>query len=388
MSGIYIHIPFCKQACHYCDFHFSTSLQNKNAMLDAILKEIELRKEYFENEINATALVGVPTNKLNQIDTIYFGGGTPSLLSSEEINRIINQLSNYFQIATNAEITLEANPDNLDIQTLKSLKQTPVNRLSIGIQSFYDDDLKLMNRAHSSDMALRCVPDAADAGFAQITIDLIYALPNLSNERWIHNLETAFALPINHLSCYCLTIEPRTALADMVKKNNVVVPDDEQAAQQFQLLVELSANAGFTHYEISNFCRDNKFSKHNSNYWRGEAYLGIGPSAHSYNGVSRQWNVANNNQYIKSINERVVPFTIEMLSPNQHYNEYILTSLRTIWGVELSKLKMFGDQYKDFFLNHIAKKLEEQTVQQHEGVYTLTQKGKLFADKIAADLFI
>lgn len=407
MPGIYIHIPFCKQACHYCDFHFSTSLQNKDLMLDSILKEIELRKDYFENGTNTnrhspeggnltpnsietiTALVGVPTNKsTDTIETIYFGGGTPSLLSSDEINRIINQLSNHFQIATDTEITLEANPDNLDKQTLKSLKQTPVNRLSIGIQSFYDDDLKLMNRAHNSDMALRCVPDAADAGFSQITIDLIYALPKLSNEMWIHNLEIAFALPINHLSCYCLTIEPRTALADMVKKNKVIIPDDEQAAQQFQLLVDLSANAGFTQYEISNFCRDNKFSKHNSNYWRGESYLGIGPSAHSYNGVSRQWNVANNNQYIQSINESVVPFNIETLTPNQHYNEYILTSLRTIWGVELSKLETHGEQYKDFFLNHITKKLEEKTVQQHEGIYTLTQKGKLFADKIAADLFI
>ena len=343
-------------------------------MLDSILKEIELRKEYLSHN--------------NTINTIYFGGGTPSLLSADEINRIINQITKHFNIANDAEITLEANPDNLGKHALIALKQTPINRLSIGIQSFYDEDLKLMNRAHDAVMALRCVPDAAAAGFSQITIDLIYALPNLSNERWINNLETAFDLPINHLSCYCLTIEPRTALADMVKKNKVIIPDDEHAAKQFKLLVELSANAGFEQYEISNFCREKKYSKHNSNYWKGESYLGIGPSAHSYNGASRQWNIANNPQYIKSISEGVVPFSKEDLTPNQHYNEYILTSLRTCWGVELSKLSAYGELYTNYFLNHITKKIAEQTVQHHQGIYTLTQKGKLFADKIAADLFI
>ena len=343
-------------------------------MLDSILKEIKLRKEYL--------------NDNNTINTIYLGGGTPSLLSADEINRIINSIATHFSIDANAEITLEANPDNLDKVKLQSLKQTPVNRLSIGIQSFYDEDLILMNRAHDATMALRCVPDAADAGFSQITIDLIYALPNLSNKRWIHNLKTAFALPVNHLSCYCLTIEPRTVLADMVKKNKVNIPDDENAAQQFQLLVELSANAGFEHYEISNFCRDKKYSKHNSNYWRGESYLGIGPSAHSYNGVSRQWNVSNNQQYIKSIAEEMVPFTKEVLTSNQHYNEYILTSLRTCWGVELDKLNNYGEQYAHYFLDQIERKILEKTVCQHEGTYTLTQKGKLFADKIASDLFI
>ncbi len=385
MSGIYIHIPFCKQACHYCDFHFSTSLKNKDAMLDTILKEIELRKEYLTKTDNEASLVGVPTNKIN---TIYFGGGTPSLLSSDEINRIIDHLSKHSQIDLDAEITLEANPDNLDKQFIKSLKQTPVNRLSIGIQSFYDEDLKLMNRAHNAEMALNCVPDAAHAGFKEITIDLIYALPNLSHERWIHNLKTAFTLPINHLSCYCLTIEPRTTLADMIKKNIVTIPDDEYAAKQFQLLVELSTNAGFEQYEISNFCRDGKYSKHNSNYWKGETYLGIGPSAHSYNGTSRQWNVANNPEYIKNMNEEIISFTKEELTPDQHYNEYILTSLRTKWGIDLSKLQNHGERYINFFMDHIAQKLKEQMVQQSENVYTLTQKGKLFADKIAADLFI
>lgn len=304
-------------------------------MLDAILQEVELRKDYLSN---------------SPINTIYFGGGTPSLLSSNEINRIIDQVAKDFQIDANAEITLEANPDNLDKHSLQSLKQTPVNRLSIGIQSFYDEDLKLMNRAHNADMALRCVPDAADAGFSQITIDLIYTLPNLSHQRWIHNLETAFALPINHLSCYCLTIEPRTVLADMIKKNKVTIPEDEHAAQQFQMLVEMSTNAGFEQYEISNFCRDGKYSRHNSNYWKGEPYLGIGPSAHSYNGTSRQWNIANNQQYIQSINQSIIPFTKEELTPDQHYNEYILTSLRTSWGVDLNKLKKHGDHYTIFFL--------------------------------------
>lgn len=358
-------------------------------MLEAILKEIEWRKEYFESIPNDSRHSREGGNLApNQINTIYFGGGTPSLLSANEINGIINQIAKYFQIDKDVEITLEANPDNLDKHSLQSLKQTPVNRLSIGIQSFYEEDLKLMNRAHDSAMALQCVPDAADAGFSQITIDLIYALPNLTNERWIHNLETAFALPINHLSCYCLTIEPRTALADMVKKNKVTIPDDEQAAQQFQLLVDLSSKAGFEQYEISNFCRDKKYSKHNSNYWRGESYLGIGPSAHSYNGVSRQWNVSNNPQYIQSINTGTIPSTVEILTPDQHYNEYILTSLRTCWGVELSKLKNLGEQYTKYFLDHVTQKLREETVQMHEDIYTLTQKGKLFADKIAADLFI
>ncbi len=355
-------------------------------MLDAILKEIELRKEYLSN--NDTINTVNPINTFNLINTIYFGGGTPSLLTGDEINRVIDQISKHFQIDASAEITLEANPDNLDKQSLQSLKQTPVNRLSIGIQSFYDEDLKLMNRAHNAEMALRCVPDAADVGFSQITIDLIYALPNLTHERWIHNLKTAFALPVNHLSCYCLTVEPRTALAEMVKKNKITIPDDDHAAQQFQLLVEMGSNAGFEQYEISNFCRDGNYSKHNSNYWRGESYLGIGPSAHSYNGSSREWNIANNLLYIKSINESIIPFTKEELTADQHYNEYILISLRTSWGVDLNKVKKHGIHYADFFLDHISIKLKEETVQQHKGIYTLTQKGKLFADKIAADLFI
>ncbi len=386
MSGIYIHIPFCKQACHYCDFHFSTSLKNKEATLNAILKEIELRKEYLINNDTINTVNLLNTSKI--INTIYFGGGTPSLLIGDEINQVIDQIAKHFLIDSNAEITLEANPDNLDKHFLQSLKQTPVNRLSIGIQSFYDEDLKLMNRAHNAEMALRCVPDAADAGFSQITIDLIYALPNLTHERWIQNLKTAFGLPVNHLSCYCLTVEPRTALADMVKKNKVIIPDDEHAAHQFQLLVEMITTAGFEQYEISNFCRDGKYSKHNSNYWKGESYLGIGPSAHSYNANSRQWNIANNRQYIQSINESIIPFTKEELTADQHYNEYILTSLRTSWGVDLNKVKKHGNHYADFFLDHISNKIKEETVQQHKGIYTLTQKGKLFADKIAADLFI
>ncbi len=343
-------------------------------MLHAILQEIELRKEYL--------------NQNTSINTIYFGGGTPSLLSADEINLIIDHIAKHFQIDADTEITLETNPDNLDRYFLQSLKQTAVNRLSIGIQSFYEEDLKLMNRAHTAEMALRCVPDAADVGFSQITIDLIYALPNLSHERWVHNLAIAFALPINHLSCYCLTIESKTALADMVKKKKVKILDEAHAAEQFKLLVELSEKAGFEQYEISNFCRDKKYSKHNSNYWRGESYLGIGPSAHSYNGVSRQWNVSNNSAFIQKINENLVPSTIEILTPDQQYNEYILTSLRTCWGVEVSKLNKLGDRYTNYFHDHISQKLKEETVQERDSVYTLTQQGKLFADRIAADLFI
>src|ERR1051325_2630503 len=315
MPGLYLHIPFCKQACTYCDFHFSTSLKNKEPFLEALNTEIDLQKSYLSS---------------NRIGTVYFGGGTPSLLTGDEIARIFDHLHRYFEIDANAEITLEANPDDLTKNKLREFKQTSVNRFSIGIQSFFDEDLKLMNRAHDAMEAQDCVKMAQDAGFENITIDLIYGTPTMSDERWKKNLQTAFDLRVPHISAYCLTVEPRTALAGMVEKKMVANVDDQRSSAQFLMMLEQMKLHGYIQYEISNFGKEGAFSKHNSNYWKGETYLGLGPSAHSFDGTSRQWNVRNNEIYIRSLKEDKLDFVKEVLSADQKYNEYILTSLRTI----------------------------------------------------------
>jgi len=381
MSGIYIHIPFCKQACYYCDFHFSTSLKNKDAFLNALKKEIELQKNYLNG---AT------------VNTLYFGGGTPSLLSEQELMTIFETLHTHFTIAPDAEITLEANPDDLTEPQIQHLKNTPINRLSIGIQSFYDEDLKLMNRAHTAHEALHVVKTAQQHGFENITIDLIYGIPTLTNERWQNNLDTAFDLQVKHISAYCLTVEDKTALAKFVKTGKIKNVDEQQCAEQFEMMLKAMNNKGFQQYEISNFCKDNFYSKHNSNYWLKQHYLGLGPSAHSYNGITRQWNISNNALYIQSIEKGQLNYTEEMLTTNQRYNEYVLTSLRTMWGINLKHVEqVFGENY----LAHCLKEaniyiLKNQIVKNHspytEGDEThlfLTDSGKLFADKIASDLF-
>ncbi len=373
MAGIYIHIPFCKQACHYCDFHFSTSLQNKDAFLIALKKEIVLQKAYLKSE---------------KISTVYFGGGTPSLLSKNELNEIFDCLKNNFQIEEDAEITLEANPDDLTTEKIKDLKDTSVNRLSIGIQSFYDEDLKLMNRAHSAEESIKAVKLAQENGFDNITIDLIYGIPGLTDHRWRNNLQIAFALNVNHISAYCLTVEPKTVLANQVKKGLVKNVDEQQSSEQFEIMLEAMHQNDFVQYEISNFCRNGAFSKHNSNYWKKEIYLGLGPSAHSFNGSSRQWNVSNNVLYIQSIEKGVPNFEKEILSEAQRYNEYVMTSLRTIWGIDLKYVEQhFGKEYLDYCLKEVGEYIKSESVLAEENKLYLSDKGKLIADKIASDLF-
>lgn len=386
MAGIYIHIPFCKQACHYCDFHFSTSLKNKEAFLKALKKEILLRKNFLEDEQN--------TGKPLLINTIYFGGGTPSMLTITELMEIFETLYAQFNIHPQAEITLEANPDDLTKEKTKELRHTPVNRLSIGIQSFFDEDLQLMNRAHTAMEALDIVARAQDNSFHNLSIDLIYGIPTLSNSKWEKNLRTAFDLDVKHISAYCLTVEPQTALAKFIETGKIKDVNEQQSSEQFEMMLkEMKAN-DFQQYEISNFCKDGFYSKHNSNYWLKENYIGLGPSAHSYNGRIRQWNVSNNAVYIREVDNLEKGstgrlFEKEVLSTNQRYNEYLMTSLRTIWG---SDLKYIREQFgTDFFVHcqteakpYIALK---QLIQQDDKLF-LTDAGKLFADKIASDLFI
>ena len=374
MSGIYIHIPFCRQACCYCDFHFSTSLKSKKDFLDALKKEIFLQKDYLETK---------------NISTVYFGGGTPSILSGEEIREVVDELSKYFFIDKDAEITLEANPDDLSKEKLKELSQTPINRLSIGIQSFKDEDLKFLKRIHDSSAAIRSVKDAQETGFKNITIDLIYGIQTLTNEEWRKNIETAFSLGVPHISCYSLTVEPRTALAAFIKKGAVKEVDPQNSAEQFEILMKAMKENDFIHYEISNFCKEGFYSKHNSSYWKGESYLGLGPSAHSYDGNSRQWNVSSNQAYINSIQKNSLPFEKEVLTREQKFNEYIMTSLRTIWGVDLDFVKNnFSDNYLSYLLKGIEKYIAQKVLVKEGGKVILTSKGKLFADKIASDLFI
>ena len=373
MAGIYIHIPFCKQACHYCDFHFSTLLQNKFSFLNALKKEITLRKKYLENEM---------------ISTIYFGGGTPSLLSKIELMDIFDTLNQHFMIHPEAEITLEANPDDLTELKINELKDTPINRLSIGIQSFYDEDLKLMNRAHSSDEALKAVKLALSNGFENITIDLIYGIPTLTHHNWRNNLQIAFALNIKHISAYCLTVEPKTVLAQQVKIGSVKNVDEQHSSEQFEIMLDAMHSNDFVQYEISNFCKDGAYSKHNSSYWLKEKYLGLGPSAHSFNGSSRQWNISNNALYIQSLDKGELNFEKEELTINQCYNEYILTSLRTIWGIDLDYLeRAFGIGYLSFFIEEVQQYIQSGHVLNEEKKIYLSDKGKLIADKISSDLF-
>ncbi len=374
MPGIYIHIPFCKQACHYCDFHFSVSLQRKNAFIEALVQEIKLQEDYFL--------------KSDVVSSVYFGGGTPSILSGDEIKRLVDDTKKINAVPDDAEITLEANPDDLTKEKLNSLKAAGVNRLSIGIQSFSDTDLKFMNRVHDSRMALDSVKSAQEVGFSNITIDLIYGTPTLSNEQWIRNLQIAFALDVPHLSCYSLTVEPQTALAQFIKKGKVSPVDEEKSAEQFEILMQLAADSGFEQYEISNFAKDKMYSLHNSNYWRNEKYLGLGPSAHSYNRLSRQWNVSSNARYIESLAKNKIPFEREELTTTQRYNEYILTSLRTVWGCSTEVVsREFGELFTTHFNQSVTVFIEKGWVEKNETVYQLTKAGKFFADKIAAELF-
>ena len=372
MAGIYIHIPFCKQACHYCDFHFSTSQKYRPEIVQALAKEIELQKDY---------LNGAP------IETIYFGGGTPSLLNGDEINILLNTIARHHQITTNAEITLEANPDDLSHEKVQGLRQTAINRFSIGIQSFFDEDLIWMNRANRSGEAETSVKRVQDAGFENITADLIYGYPLLSNAKWEHNMNTLFNLNVPHLSAYSMTVEPRTALAAFIKKKQTPPVNDQQSADQFVRLMERMQLQGFEHYEISNFSKPGRYSRHNSNYWKGVPYLGIGPSAHAFNGHSRQWNVANNAQYLKGINEKHIPAETEHLTPENRLNEYIMTSVRTMWGLDLDVLENIQSGASSLLLKEAIQFFDNNWLIQIGHVLTLSPGGKLYADHIASELF-
>lgn len=372
MSGIYIHIPFCKQACHYCDFHFSTSLAKKDRVLNALHKELLLRKDELAN---------------THIQTIYFGGGTPSLLTLDEIQKLLTVVSENYTVVDNPEITLEANPDDLTDEKIKELAQSPINRLSIGIQSFYDEHLALMNRAHNSTEAKKCL-ETATKYFDNITIDLIYGVPNMTMDEWKANLETVFNFGINHISSYALTVEPKTALEKFIRQGKFKDVSEEASLAHFNELVSATEKHGFVHYEISNFGKPNYFSKHNTSYWKGAKYIGIGPSAHSFNTKSRSWNVSNNTLYTKSIEENTLPLTIEELSKDDQYNEYVMTGLRTIWGISMSYIKEnFGESYLQHTHKIAKHHLQEYTIQHDVDTIKTTQKGKFLCDGIAADFF-
>jgi oxygen-independent coproporphyrinogen-3 oxidase len=375
MAGIYIHIPFCRQACTYCNFHFSTLQNNKQQVLDAIRKEMVLQQHFFPDK--------------TVIETIYFGGGTPSLLNASEINTIMDGIHSIWEVSNAAEITLEANPDDLTQQYLHDLRRsTPVNRLSIGIQSFFEEDLRYMNRAHSAAEAICSIRDALEAGFENLSIDLIYGTPTMNDTRWEENLQAAFDLKIPHISCYALTVEDKTTLSHQIKKKKVLPPADEQTARQFSLLMDAMAAHQYTHYEISNFCIGPHFAKHNTHYWKGVPYLGLGPSAHSFDGTKRYWNISNNAVYAKKINANLDAGEFELLTSANLYNEYILTQIRTIWGVDTAViLTRFGDALLHHFRQEVSPFLLNRWIQETNGIYTLTNTGKLFCDYITANLF-
>ena len=381
-AGIYIHIPFCKQACHYCDFHFSTSMKKKEEMVLALAKELQLRKGEFEYEI---------------IETIYFGGGTPSRLQIADIRFLIATIYEHYTIVENPEITLEANPDDLSESYLLELKGIGVNRLSIGIQSFFEEDLKLMNRAHDSAQAKKCL-EIATRYFDNISLDLIYGIPDpsqngeqakqMSNKRWQQNIETALSFGIPHISSYALTVEPKTALIKLIQTGKVASPNDEVAQEHFMILVETLEANGFIHYELSNFGKENYFSRNNSAYWLGKKYIGIGPSAHSYDGYSRSWNVANNALYLKSLQTDQLPNEVEKLTLEDRYNEYIMTGLRTIWGVSLVRIEQeFGAEYLNYLKQQSQKFIVDGLLSITDDILKPTLKGKFLTDGIASDLF-
>ncbi len=373
MAGIYVHIPYCKKACHYCNFHFSVSLRTSNDFIQALLKEIVLQKNFLDQE---------------PITTIYFGGGTPSLLKKEELQQILQQLYASFTIGAHPEITLEANPDDITATSLAEWKAAGINRLSIGIQSFFEEDLQWMNRAHNAGQAKACITLALEAGFDNYSIDLIYGGPGLTDEKWKENVQLALDLKIPHLSCYALTVEPGTALQKMIQLHKKAAVDPEKQARHFLLLMDWLEQAGYEHYEISNFALPGYQSRHNSAYWGGKKYLGLGPSAHSFNGSHRQWNIANNALYIAALNCNEIPFEEEKLTATQQLNEYIMTSLRTQQGLDLGYIKeFFGDGTALQIQQNSDQYLRSEKLWLNESRLQLTKEGKLFADGIAADLF-
>lgn len=373
MSGIYIHIPFCKQKCSYCDFHFSTSLKNKPALIKAIIKEIEVKKNWLSEPIK----------------TIYFGGGTPSIMNNNELLLIIESIYKNHTVANNIEFTLECNPDDLSKQKLLELKNAGVNRLSIGVQSFFEDDLQFFNRAHNAQEAERSILLSQDVGFDNITIDLIYGTPLLTTQKWEENLVKIKQLNIPHLSAYTLTIEPKTTLHHQVKTGQIAPLSDEKTIAQFKMLMQQTSAMDLTQYEISNFGKEGFYSQHNSNYWKGVEYLGIGPSAHSYLNNKRMWNVANNNKYITALSNNTPYCEEELIDEKTAYNEYILTRLRTIWGIDSNYIKTnFNPSINAHFNKEIKPYLNSTYLQANNNVIQLTKEGIFIADKISSDLFL
>ncbi len=372
MSSIYLHIPFCKQACHYCDFHFSTSLKHKDAMVQAICKELEMRKEELPNKV----------------ENIYFGGGTPSLLNSKDLDSIFNTIYKNFSISEEPEITLEVNPDDIRKRVLEDFKSVGINRISLGVQSFFEEDLRLMNRAHNAKEAKESI-ELIKTHFDNFSIDLIYGMPAMSNSRWEENISIALNYDIPHLSCYALTVEPKTALERFIEKEVIPPIDDELAASHFDILYHILTSKGFEHYEFSNFGKHGFYSKNNLAYWTGKPYLGIGPSAHSYNGnEKRQWNIKNNVKYIKSISSNSLPNTSEILTKSDQYNEFVMTRLRLKNGINLEELKTrFGQNYFDYFILHIQPHLDEERLEIYKNHAYVTPNAKFLSDGIASDLF-
>ena len=372
MAGIYIHIPFCKQSCHYCNFHFSTSTKNKDEVLDAI-----------ENEIKQK---GQATNEA--ISTIYFGGGTPSILDVNEINSIIKRIYKEFNVESEAEITIEANPDDLNKEKIINLSLTEINRLSIGVQSFIDKELKIMNRAHDSKKALNSI-EISKKYFNNISIDLMYGVPDSTIESWAFNLDTVSQFDINHISSYALTLEPKTALESFVRKLIVDMPDEGLVYDQYNLINKKLEPLGFINYEVCSFAKENFFSKNNSAYWLRKKYIGIGPSAHSFDGKSRSWNISNNKKYIDQIKKGKSFYKKEKLSKVDQYNEYVMTGFRTIWGVSANFIENnFNSKFKNYFTDRIQKHIDQKNIIVKDDIYTTTNEGRFLADGISSDLFL
>ncbi|MBL7962656.1 MAG: radical SAM family heme chaperone HemW [Flavobacteriales bacterium] len=370
MSGLYIHIPFCRKACTYCDFHFSTSLKTREAVLAAMQRELEVR---------AMELAGAP------LGTIYFGGGTPSLMEPDAIAGFIDQARRLVRVEESAEVTLEVNPDDVDELRLSAWKAAGITRLSIGIQSFREERLRFMGRAHTAEQSDHALQLIAGAGFASWTLDLIYGLPGMTLEEWDAQIDAALAMGTPHISAYCLTVEEKTTLAHRVKAGDVVMPNDADQAAQFQRLIERMEQAGLVHYEISNFGREGHFSRHNTSYWHGVPYLGIGPSAHSFIGGVRRWNVAHNVRYAKGVEEGATYWQEETLTPAQRTNERLMTGLRTMWGVDLSTLEVDPEKENAPLIAHY---LARGDMERRGTRLVLTRQGRAFADRIASDLFV
>ena len=373
MSGIYIHIPFCKKACHYCNFHFSTNQNSKSSFIKAVCKELQLRS---------------PEHRSQEIQTIYFGGGTPTVLEVSELTSILDVVYEDYNVSSDPEITLEANPDDLDLEKIIALSKTKINRLSIGIQSFHETDLVAMNRAHNSDEAKKCL-EIATKYFDNITIDLMFGMPTMSTDLWRQNLQTAFGFGIKHLSCYAMTVEPQTALEHFIKKGSHPPIDDEVSAQHFNILLEETTKNNLIHYETCSFGQSEYFSRHNTSYWLGKSYLGVGPSAHSFDGKIRSWNISNNSKYIKSIEASVLPSESERLSIENRFNEYIMTGLRTMWGVSLQKIETeYGLKIKEELVNNSKQLITSNYLVIEDQHLKITKTGKFLSDGIASELFL